>query len=347
MTERLVLDFLRDFSSILWEAFPFIVLGALIAGILEEVVPQQAIARFVPRSKLLAVGLGGGLGLIFPMCECGIVPVMRRLLRKGLPLGTCVAYMMAGPIINIVVIGSTIVAFKGHGLALQMTWLRIALGFTVAVVTGLLVEIQYRRYGNELLTPLARPQKGEEKVHADVLATPDVHPAEERAGEKRPLMKRLGNIAETTLHDFKDIMVFLMLGAVLASLARIWITDDQARSLSTSAPALTILAMMGLAIVMCLCSEADAFVAASMTTLHPSAKLAFLVLGPMFDLKLLLMFTRVFRRRLILLIIISAVVQVFVYTLIVHYVWQELQIPWELRSSATVPDPVVEQPPPQ
>ena len=79
------------------------------------------------------------------MCECGIVPVMRRLLRKGLPLGTCVAYMMAGPIINLVVIASTIAAFEPHGLATYMTCLRVGLGFLVAFVTGLLVERLYRK----------------------------------------------------------------------------------------------------------------------------------------------------------------------------------------------------------
>jgi uncharacterized membrane protein YraQ (UPF0718 family) len=262
------------------------------------------------------------------MCECGIVPVMRRLLRKGLPLGTCVAYMMAGPIINLVVIGSTVVAFAPHGLAVQMTVLRAGLGFLVAVTTGVLVEMQYRKYGNDLLTPLARPQKKKEVIHEDVAANPDVHPAELRAGERRPLMKRLANISETALHDFKDIMVFLMLGAMLAALAKFWINNSQIKELSTSFPALVILAMMGLAVLMCLCSEADAFVAASFTTMHPSAKLAFLVLGPMFDFKLLMMFTRVFRRRLIVLIIVSAVVQVFVYTMIVHYVWEYLQIPY-------------------
>ena len=334
--EQQVLDFLKDFTSILWEAFPFIVLGAIIAGILEEVVPQQAITRIVPKNKFLAVSMGALLGLIFPMCECGIVPVMRRLLRKGLPLGTCVAYMMAGPIINVVVIGSTIVAFAPHGLAEYMTWLRVGLGFIVAVTTGLLVEIQYRKYGDDLVTPTARPQKDKKTVSLDVIATPDGHPAEERAGERRPLMQRLGNISETSLHDFKDIMVFLMLGAMLASLAKIWITNAQIRDLSTSYPALAILAMMGLAIVMCLCSEADAFVAASFTTLHPSAKIAFLVLGPMFDFKLLMMFTRVFRRRLIVLIIISAIVQVFVYSLIVHYVWQYLEIPYINRQTTDI-----------
>lgn len=328
--EQQISDFLKDFTSILWEAFPFIVLGALIAGILEEVVPQQAIAKLVPKNRFLAVGLGGVLGLVFPMCECGIVPVMRRLLRKGLPLGTCVTYMMAGPIINVVVIGSTIVAFGPQNLALPMTTLRVGLGFVVAVVTGLLVESQFRKYGNSLLTPLARPSK-REVIHEDAPINPDIHPAEERAGEKRPFMQRLGNIAETALHDFKDIMVFLMLGAVLASIAKMQITNDQVEYLSNSYPWAVILAMMGLAVLMCLCSEADAFVAASFQTMHPSAKLAFLVLGPMFDLKLLMMFTRVFRRKLIMTIVISAVVQVFVYTMIVHYVWQWLEIPYYIR----------------
>lgn len=328
MDQQKVLDLIKDFSSIVWEAFPFIVLGALIAGILEEVVPQQAITKFVPKSKLLAVCLGGVLGLVFPMCECGIVPVMRRLLRKGLPLGTCIAYMMAGPIINLVVIGSTLIAFGQNEFAVIMTAWRIALGFIVAVVTGMLVEAMYAKHGDSLLTRLARPQRNApEKIHTDEPHTPDVHPAEERAGEKRPLFQRLGNISETALHDFKDIMVFLMLGALLAALAKLWISNDQVKQLSTSYPALTILAVMGLAVLMCLCSEADAFVAASFQTLHPSAQLAFLVLGPMFDLKLLLMFTRVFRRKLIMLIIVSAIVQVFAYTMILHFTWQSLGMP--------------------
>ncbi len=333
--EQQISDFLKDFSSIIWEAFPFIVLGALVAGILEELVPQQFIARLVPKNKILAVSLGSLLGLVFPMCECGIVPVMRRLLRKGLPLGTCVAYMMAGPIINFVVIGSTIAAFAPHGLAWHMTGMRVGLGFIVAVITGLLVEAQYRKYGDKLLNPVARPQQ-DEKDEDDATETPDIHPAEKRAGTKRPLMQRLGNISETALHDFKDIMVYLMLGALIASFTNLWISKDEMKDLSTSYPAIAILAMMALAVVMCLCSEADAFVAASFTTMHPSAKIAFLVLGPMFDFKLLIMFTRVFRRRLIVTIVISAVVQVFIYSMIVYYVWQWLDIPYVGRAATSM-----------
>src|SRR5438093_7951388 len=111
--EDKIKDFIVNFTSILYEALPFIVLGAVIAGILEELVPQQLVARIIPRSRVLAIAIGGLLGLLFPMCECGIIPVMRRLLRKGVPLSCCVCYMLAGPIINVVVMLSTYVAFWG------------------------------------------------------------------------------------------------------------------------------------------------------------------------------------------------------------------------------------------
>jgi uncharacterized protein len=319
--EKAVYDFVLTFVSIIWEAFPFVVLGAIIAGILEEVVPQQAIAKLIPKNTLLAVCIGAVLGLVFPMCECGIVPVMRRLLRKGLPLGTCVAYMLAGPIINLIVISSTAVAFGPHGLGTEMVVLRVGLGFIVAVVTASIVQAQYGKYGNSLLTPLAAPQPAKVAAPVEVSDQEPIHPSEQRAGESRPIAQRVANISETALHDFIDIMVFLTLGACLAALAKGYFTPDMVQEISAGYPALTIIGMMVMAVVMCLCSEADAFVAASFTTLHPSAKLAFLVLGPMFDFKLLLMFTRVFRRRLIVTIVLSVSIQVFVYTLAVHYLW--------------------------
>ncbi len=321
-----VKDFILIFTSILWEAFPFVVLGALVAGILEEFVPQQAISKIVPKSRFLAVLLGGGLGLIFPMCECGIVPVMRRLLRKGLPLGTCIAYMLAGPIINVVVILSTAVAFGPHGIGLEMVLFRVGMGFVIACSTALIVEYSlFTKHGYDLLTSVAKPpQIAAHPVNGDNGLTHhgDVHPAESRAGERRPGWQRLGNVSETALHDFVDIMVFLTLGSLLAAFAKLQIDQNTIQEISTSMPALAILSMMGLAVLLCLCSEADAFVAASFTTLNPSAKLAFLVLGPMVDLKLLFMFTRVFRSRLIFTIVTSVVIQVFLLSMLAYFLWQ-------------------------
>jgi uncharacterized membrane protein YraQ (UPF0718 family) len=120
------------------------------------------------------------------------------------------------------------------------------------------------------------------------------------------------------LHDFVDITVFLILGAILAALCRSFLSHDQMQRLALGYPALAILIMMGLAILLCICSEADAFIAASFRGVPAAPKLAFLVLGPMLDLKLYMMYTRVFRPRLIWTIITSVVVQVLLYSILVH-----------------------------
>lgn len=318
-----VKDFIIVFTSIVWEAFPFIVLGAVIAGFLEEFVPQRWVSRVLPRSRFLAILMGGLLGLVFPMCECGIIPVMRRLLRKGLPLSCCVAYLLAGPIINVVVILSTYAAFSGENIlvgtaqkvpqipGLMMVGLRVGMGYLVAIGTALVVEWQFRRYGNSLLAPLAMPPSAEKLALA------------EDADEERPgLMRRLANVSETALHDFVDIMVFLILGALLSASVRMWLSNEYIAEWSSQWPVLSILIMMGLAILLCLCSEADAFVAASYLTLQPAAKLAFLVLGPMMDIKLYIMYTRVFRTRLIWTIFPAVMVQVFVYSVWVYFLWK-------------------------
>ena len=324
-----ILDFILTFSAVLWEAMPFIVLGAIIAGILEEFLPQQLITRFLPKQVLPAVMIGAVLGLVFPMCECGIVVVMRRLLRKGLPLSCCVAYMLAGPIINLVVIFSTWIAFRDHKIGPEVVGLRVGLGFVVAVVTAMVVHGQWLKQGTLLLTAIAIPPPAK-RPPIDPPTTVD---AAERAGlspdaipgrpvPRKPFAHRLGNISATALHDFVDITVFLILGAVLAALVKQYISNDQIAQLSTGEPLLAIPAMMLMAILMCLCSEADAFVAASFTKMHISAKVAFLVLGPMLDLKLLLMYTRVFKPRLIVVLVTCVVVQVFIYSVALHFIYQ-------------------------
>jgi hypothetical protein len=331
------------FTSIIFEAMPFIILGALIAGLLEEFVPQrffsaviEQLGRSVPRRlvHVAAIMLGGLLGLIFPMCECGIIPVMRRLIRKGLPLSCCICYLLAGPIVNGVVLLSTYVAFtestSGATVSQQsqmgpvwMVVLRAGVGYLVAVGTSLVVEWQYQRHGNKLLMPLTMPP-----------ATPAATAHEEstpgdsgQASERRPWRQRLNNITETALHDFVDIMVFLILGAFLAASTRLVLQvsgfTDRIIDLSQDYPVLVIGLMMGLAVLLCLCSEADAFVAASFRDYLPSASLlSFLVLGPMLDLKLYVMYTRIFRPRLIWTIILSVVVQVLFYCVLIFYIWR-------------------------
>jgi uncharacterized membrane protein YraQ (UPF0718 family) len=355
-----VIEFIETFTSIVYEAMPFIVLGAVIAGILEEFVPQKLITRIMPRNRLWAILAGGLLGLPFPMCECGIIPIMRRLIRKGIPLSACTAYLLAGPIINVVVMGSTYTAFVGQeGLvaggkpahqmgAWWMMGMRMGLGYLVAVGTSLIVEWQYRRHGNKLLTPLAMPPAElpapvlKSALKSDLVGAITTSPGpattalplapsanddnleddEASAAKKKTWTERFGNITETALHDFVDIMVFLIIGALIAALSRQVLARNELQAFAQGWPIVAILMMMAMAVLLCLCSEADAFVAASYTLLRPSAKLAFLVLGPMLDLKLYFMYTRVFRPRLIWTIFGSVAIQVFLYSVAVHYLWE-------------------------
>src|SRR5262249_3728211 len=150
---------------------------------------------------------------------------MRRLLRKGLPLSCCIAYLLAGPIVNVVVLMSTYAAFSGMENVFEggepsyqmggwwMLGFRAGLGYLTAIGTALVVEWQYRKHGDSLLTPLARPSN-----------QPVV---DEETIERRTLWQRVNNISETALHDFVDITVFLILGALLAATTRLFFTTDQ------------------------------------------------------------------------------------------------------------------------
>lgn len=322
MTADTINDFVLAFAGIVWEAMPFIALGAIVAGILEELLPQEAVGKLLPKSVVPAIMLGGLLGLVFPMCECGIVVVMRRLLRKGLPLSVCVAYMLAGPILNVIVMFTTYIAFVEYkvgvgedqvSLGIPMVLLRGGMGFLVACVTAFVVHIVASRSTTPLVTATAMPPAKK---------TVGLGMADDPPAPKKTLRQRLDNISATALGDFLDIMAFLILGSLLAAFIKTnpaWTKEIQ--DLSVNQPLVAIPAMMGLAVLLCLCSEADAFLAAGFTGMSISARLAFLVLGPMLDLKLLLMYTRVFRPKLILTIVTCTVLQVLVYCFIVHMLY--------------------------
>lgn len=339
MDQNTITDFIVLFLGIVWEALPFIIVGAVIAGILEELLPQEALGKLLPKHFVPAVMIGGALGLVFPMCECGIVVVMRRLLRKGLPLSCCVAYMLAGPILNVIVLGSTAVAFFPHQLADEsslgppMLILRAGLGYLVACITGFIVHaVATRTKPTDLLTPTALPPKPTKSLEL-AQDTGVVAP-------KRTVGERLNNITATALNDFIDITVFLIIGSVIAALVKSDVNlVMRVEAMSKDQPLLAIPLMMGLAFVLCLCSEADAFLAASFTKMSVSAKVAFLVFGPMLDIKLLLMYTRVFRLKLIAVIVSCVALQVLVYTSVLHQFYNPAPLGGGNKGEATTVGP--------
>lgn len=277
-------DFQYAFLSILLEGMPFLLGGAILSGVLEEFLPQALMSRILPRNPRAAVAVSGLLGVIFPVCECGIVPVVRRLLRKGLPVSCGVTYMLAAPIVNPLVILSTLAAFRGQG-AVEMTVLRFGLGLSVATVAGWVCSyfapFSILRPG--LLGPAVDGRHGHDDPHA----------------EPGGLLQRLERVASVATRDFLDVSVYFVIGAAAASLFSTAVNQEIILPLA-STPPLAIASLMGLASVLSVCSTTDAFIAATLTTFPMAAKLAFLVFGPMLDFKLLFLYGAAFTKKFIL-----------------------------------------------
>ena len=274
-------DFQYSFLSILLEGAPFLLAGALLSGVLEEYLPPSLMTRLLPKNPRLAIVASAFLGLAIPVCECGIVPVVRRLLRKGLPVSCGVTYMLAAPIVNPLVILSTLAAFRGQG-AVEMACLRFSLGIVVAISVGLACTC-FAPFS--ILRPgILGPEEGHHHHHGPF-----------EGGS------RLVNVAATATSDFLDVSVFFVLGAAVAALFGTAVNQEVILPLSTNLP-LSITSLMGLASILSVCSTTDAFIAATLTAFPMAAKLAFLVFGPMLDFKLLFLYGAAFSKRFILLL---------------------------------------------
>jgi uncharacterized membrane protein YraQ (UPF0718 family) len=125
-------NFWFSFLALIFEGIPFVLLGSLISGVIAAFIPSRVITGLLPKNRLVATLISGLLGIMFPVCECGIVPIVRRLLNKGLPLSCGITYMLASPIVNPIVIFSTFFAFRAQAPVLN-TGLRLGIGYLVAL----------------------------------------------------------------------------------------------------------------------------------------------------------------------------------------------------------------------
>jgi uncharacterized membrane protein YraQ (UPF0718 family) len=272
-------DLALAFLSILLEGLPFVLLGTLVSGAVDVFVPARWVERMLPRRPTGAVLVSGLLGCIFPVCECGIIPVIRRLMVKGLPVSCAVTYMLAAPIVNPIVAFSTFAAFRGQAPE-NMTCLRILLGYAVAVAVGFVVM----------------------KIPASALLRPAVldamarEPGSVSGTVSGPWLSRIRRMVETSARDFVDVAGFLVIGALLTALCNTSVPQQIWEPLAENAVA-AVFGMMALAFVLGLCSSSDAFIAATFFAFPPAAKLAFLVFGPMMDVKLAFLYATTFRRR--------------------------------------------------
>lgn len=276
------------FIGILLEAFPFILLGVIFSALLQVFVSDETIRRFTPRNKLAGILFGGLLGIVFPLCECGMIPVIRRLIRKGMPAYIGITYLLAGPIINPIVFSSTYLAFRSSP---ELAYSRMAVALAVAATIGYL----FAKFAKS--SPL----------RTAVVASASLHEHHAHNHEPKPSARKAGGRWSSTLahasDEFFDMGKYLIFGALLTALIQTSIEREAIASVADQ-PLIGYLFMMGFAFLLSICSTSDAFIAASFGGLfQPGALLAFLVFGPMVDLKNTLMMLSTFKLKVVLILI--------------------------------------------
>ncbi|MBO0694697.1 MAG: permease [Verrucomicrobia bacterium] len=304
--------------SILFEGVPFMFIGTLLSGIIDAFVPSEKMEKILPRNPVAAIALSGVLGIVFPMCECGVVPVIRRLIRKGLPVSCALTYLLAAPIVNPIVALSTFAAFRGQN-PWMVTSMRLLLGFGVACVCGMIVQripsrallnrpmlasLQKRPISSRAQVPMPKPQvalayaevTSERNVVFPIVPAEEIVHLHDEAHEEKNFGEKMVGAIRCAAFDFLDVGFYLIIGAAIASVFNTAINKEVLLPLASN-HLFAITGMMVLALLLSLCSTSDAFIAANFLTFPVTAKLAFMVFGPMMDMKLLFMYGLVFKRR--------------------------------------------------
>jgi len=291
-------DFAVAFLSVLFEGVPFLLLGSLISGLVDVFVSSERITKMLPKRTGGAIFLSGLMGLIFPMCECGSVVIIRRFLRKGLPLSCAATYMLAAPIVSPIVALSTYQAFVQSDQvdAALMTSLRLGIGYLLAVVVGFIIHNLRRE---QVAQPgLMDALGGRRRIGLTIGTEPAPQQDFSQQVAAATFPRKLLLAAQSATADFLDVAFFFIIGVAITSVFNTGVNQEALVPLASS-PLLAITSLMGLAALLALCSTTDAFIAWTFTAFPTAAKLAFLLFGPMFDLKLFWLYGLIFRRRFI------------------------------------------------
>lgn len=295
------------FQGLLLEALPFLLIGVLIAGLARWIAPGGRWLQRLPSQPLLAPLTGAALGFALPACECGNVPVARRLLAGGAPLGSALGFLFAAPVLNPIVLASTWAAFP------DQPWLLAARPLAALLLALALSALLQQWPEGQLLEPALL----EERRLSQPLA--EVGLLERRSGlvgaapttaPPKPERPSLATVLEHSSREFLDLAGLLVLGSALAAVVQTLLPRTWLLTVG-GAPTISVLSLMLMAVVVSVCSSVDAFLALGFAAqITPGALLAFLVLGPVVDLKLLGLFGVVLKPRAIALTAAGACVVV-------------------------------------
>lgn len=288
--------FTTIFLSTFFSALPYLLVAVITSGFIEVFLSRDTVQRLLPRNPIVAIFLVPFFGFFLPLCECGVIPVASRLARKGVPLSVAVVFMLSNPILNPFPYFSTRTAFAFYP---QMVTWRMGGAYVIAVAVGLLLLLIGK------LDPSfvhIRSYRG-----GGLWSVLDANPAASPQG----LQRRLIQVVTHASMEFFFVGRFFIIGSLAAAAVQTFVPRDVLGALAAN-ETIAVGGMMGFAFLLSVCSEADAFVAATfIRTFPPGALLAFLLFGPMVDIKNLLMMLIAFPRGLVVRLVIIITVLVF------------------------------------
>jgi hypothetical protein len=328
------------FLSLLVEAMPFLLLGVLFSGLLQFFVDERRLMAIMPKNPFLGALFGSCVGFLFPVCECGNVPVARRLLMQGAPVSVAIGFLLAAPTINPIVFWATWTAFRDQP---EIVIYRIVFSLAIATIIGWVFSAQ------DDIRPLLQPgvaafvARRQEAASRPELPNPlstspllqsgtyflgqstkplITDPMELQAALAstidKPLSYRLRLLLDNTIQEMRELGGVLVLGSAIAATLQVFAPRELILSLGEDAVT-SILAMMLLAAVVSICSTVDSFFALSFASTFTSGSLvSFLVFGPMIDLKGIGLMISVFKPRAIFYLFALAGQLTFLFTLFLN-----------------------------
>ncbi|HHV6016749.1 TPA: permease [Streptococcus agalactiae] len=287
-----VLQWFAIFISIIIEALPFVLLGTILSGIIEVFITPDIVNKFLPKNKFLRVLFGTFVGFVFPSCECGIIPIINRFLEKKVPSYTAVPFLATAPIINPIVLFATYSAF---GNSIRFLILRFVGATIVAIALGVMLAF----------------------LVDDNILKEDAKPTHFHDYSDKKWYQKIFLALAHAIDEFFDTGRYLVFGTLIASAMQIYLPTRVLTTIGHN-PITAILVMMLLAFILSLCSEADAFIGASLlSTFGIAPVMAFLLIGPMIDIKNLMMMVNSFKTRFIVQFISVSSLIIIIYCLFV------------------------------
>lgn len=334
------------FLSLLVEALPFLLLGVLFSGLLLLFIDERKLANSLPRNPLLGAFVGSLIGFLFPVCECGNVPVARRLITQGVPAPVAIGFLLAAPTVNPIVIWATWTAFRDQP---EIVVLRVLLSLSIATIIGWVFSAQadlrpllQTSVANAMPTPTQKRRSSwsdryqEEPVPALLQSGTFLLSGSGQAirmdaatfpmpgGSTKSfnsLKYRLGLFLDNSVQELRELGAVLIVGSAIAATIQITAPRELILSLGQG-PITSIIAMMILAAVVSICSTVDSFFALSFATVFtPASLLAFLVFGPMIDLKAIGLMFSIFKSRAVIYIFALVAQLTFLFTLIYQMIY--------------------------